>query len=331
MQLAAMVAIEKQCWEDNKTFYHVEYQEDFDSDAVEEILRRHGLKVVSTLYHPQGGKDIYNTWGTNDTLAIMQNGISVYTSKKDLYDELVEFTKKASNASDRVFVISQGFGGSFDLKPINVKGIPLIKENYPKALWKDIEHLKEDLASDDPVGRLHIMIGPPGCGKSYLILQMLHEVDAKFIMVPQPLLSQLMSPGFTDLLINQHADGASKLILVLEDADHSLLQRGSDNLSELQAILNLSEGIIGGGLNLQVIATSNAAKVEIDPALKRNGRLGALLEFSSLDAAEASRVHKRLSGDEVTYDKPTTLADIYYRVHGRKRQDTKPKMKLGFG
>ncbi len=49
-------------------------------------------------------------------------------------------------------------------------------------------------------------------------------------------------------------------MLIVEDADECLVQRGSDNMSTIASVLNISDGILGSILDVRVLATTNAEK-----------------------------------------------------------------------
>ncbi len=54
-----------------------------------------------------------------------------------------------------------------------------------------------------------------------------------------------------------------------EDADAAIMTRGKDNQDQVSALLNLSDGMLGDFLSLQIICTINCAAAEIDQALLR--------------------------------------------------------------
>jgi hypothetical protein len=75
-------------------------------------------------------------------------------------------------------------------------------------------------------------------------------------------------------------------------------------------ILNLTDGILGDCLSIQIVATFNMKREKIDQALLRKGRLIAEHKFSKLTIEESNSLLKHLEKDhEVT--EGMTLADIY--------------------
>ena len=84
------------------------------------------------------------------------------------------------------------------------------------------------------------------------------------------------------------------IVLVLEDADRCLVTRGTQNINSIQSILNLGDGILGSLLDLRIVATTNAKKLEMEAALLRPGRLSKQLDVGALDLETARGVFRRL-------------------------------------
>jgi hypothetical protein len=53
------------------------------------------------------------------------------------------------------------------------------------------------------------------------------------------------------------------ILFIIEDADDCLVPRGSGNVSTISSLLNYTDGIFGSMLDLRIIATTNAEKMEI--------------------------------------------------------------------
>jgi ATP-dependent 26S proteasome regulatory subunit len=91
-------------------------------------------------------------------------------------------------------------------------------------------------------------------------------------------------------------------------------------------ILNLTDGILGDCLNIQIVATFNMKREKIDPALLRKGRLIAEHKFENLSVDDTNKLLKHLNKDIIS-DVGLSLADIYnvdIEVH-----KTKTKSKIG--
>ena len=134
-------------------------------------------------------------------------------------------------------------------------------------------------------------------GKTHIIRSLLLNVPgAMFVLVPPDMVSSLSGPELLPLLLTQKQSLAlnGPIILLLEDADKCLVTRQSDNINSIQSLLNLGDGILGSLLDLRIIATTNAKKIEIEPAILRPGRLSKRVEVNALDAATACKIYEHL-------------------------------------
>ena len=100
-------------------------------------------------------------------------------------------------------------------------------------------------------------------------------------------------------------------ILIIEDAERVISDRETNGSSAgVSNILNLTDGILGDCLNIQVLATFNMKKEKIDKALLRKGRLIAEHKFDKLSIDDTNKLLKHLEKDYVATES-MCLADIY--------------------
>lgn len=216
--------------------------------------------------------------------------------KKEIEARFTQPTKQGY-----IFAIMRGSGGNLQLTRIGYAGSALERGNYPKKVLADYDYVIKDLKSEDPSGRITILEGAPGTGKTYLVRSILMDVpDALFVLVPPSMVSSLGGPDLLPLLLRTKEDYAKKgpTILILEDADQCLVPRAGDNMSSISSILNLGDGIFGSLFDIRIVATTNARKAEMDPAIIRAGRLSRRLEVNVLSYEEANFVYKRLLGED---------------------------------
>jgi hypothetical protein len=220
-------------------------------------------------------------------------------------------------------IVSQG--GRLALSSIGNAGIPLVRLNYNPSVIESYDFVIKDLKSSNPSGRIVIMEGEPGTGKTHLVRAMLMDVkDAMFVLVSPEMVSSLAGPEFLPLLLSHKYHLKGPIILILEDADKCLVTRDGNNINSIQSLLNLSDGIVGSLLDLRIIATTNANKLEMEKAILRPGRLSKRLEVNALDAAVAANIFKTLVSAipyEITAktakklseasNQAFTLADVY--------------------
>ena len=98
-------------------------------------------------------------------------------------------------------------------------------------------------------------------------------------------------------------------VVILEDSEQLLLKRDGSNGGHVSALLNLSDGLMSSAFSMQIICTVNCGLPEIDPAIKRPGRMTAYREFPRLTRAQAE-VLAKAKGLPVP-DKEFSLAELY--------------------
>lgn len=243
-----------------------------------------------------------------------------------------------SEVSDgEVHVISKSAKG-LRLEAIGFAHTPLERGNYDEEVLKAYDHIVKDLKSKKPTGRLSIIDGPAGTGKTHLIRAIMGDVnECIFVFMPPESVLELSGPSLIPLLNETRGyteDGEKStrsIAIVLEDADDILVPRGRDNMSAISALLNYTDGIFGALFDLRVIATTNAKKVEIEKALLRSGRLSRAITVGELSPEKATEVYRRITGDQkFSFDKPQILADVYARANGVEVAKDRKEDRLGF-
>jgi hypothetical protein len=196
-------------------------------------------------------------------------------------------------------------------------GVPLERGNYVPDVLAAYDHVVADLKVPTPCGRLSVLQGEPGSGKSYLVRALLVEgVAATFVLVPPHLLGGLGDPDFLPSIIQarDECDSAARgpLVLICEDGDMCLVPRMGDNMSTVQSVLNLGDGLLGSLLDVRVLITTNAPEIKMDKAVVRKGRLCRRVNVGRLSAVQATSVLRRLVPDvKEEFTALATLSDVY--------------------
>lgn len=247
-------------------------------------------------------------------------GWDVYSTDREKFQKLAakckEFHTLARKSEGRVYVVEQTNGG-LRLTSLGVAAVPFESGNYSVEVVEGFERAVTDLNSTSPSGRILILDGPPGTGKTYLVRSLLKTVqDALFVLVPSHLVSSLADPSLISALLNvkrETLDNAVPIVLIIEDADKCLVPRAADNMGSIASILNLSDGIMGALLDIRIVATTNAELKEIDEAILRPGRLSERINVSYIDAKQSCEIYKRLTGKEISPKEfsENTLAEAY--------------------
>jgi len=152
-----------------------------------------------------------------------------------------------------------------------------------------------------------LLHGDPGTGKtSYikLLTSLIKEKDILFI--PPSMAEMLSEPSIIPFLMDH-----KNSILIIEDAERVISDReGNGSPAGVSNILNLTDGILGDCLSIQIVATFNMKREKIDQALLRKGRLIVEHKFSKLSAEESNKLLKHLEKDHIV-EESMCLADIY--------------------
>lgn len=247
-------------------------------------------------------------------------------------------TARTSNSvrENSVYTVTQ-HNSRFTPHFLDFAGTPLVRENYTPDQLKKYDYVVEELNKKDPAGRIVILDGPPGTGKTYAVRALIHDVkDSLFLVLPQGMVEQLVGPNMLPMLLDMRddADGdPTRIVFVLEDADDALVPRDSGNVGLISALLNFGDGILGTALNVRIVATTNQPLSKIDRAILRPGRLISHLHLGALTEAEASAVLARLNPDAELPSKKSsrigfanegteprwTLAEVYEAARARSQ------------
>ena len=284
----------------------------------------------------KGGKEFYISYPTG---FIVISGSTTLAAKAcswdaDLMNEIKGLCAKHLKSPDKkrnVHILTTSEMG-LQLSSIGMVSSPLEKTNYGAAVNADLAHIIDDLQNLNPCGRVVVLNGEPGCGKTYAVRGIMDAVvDAVFILVQSHMVTSLGEPSFATLLLETKEDNEGKpIICVIEDADNCLMPRAVDNVSAVSSLLNLGDGIMGAGLNIRIVATTNLKTGDLDDAVRRPGRLCRLVSVNKLSPDEAGVVYARLTGKERVFDKSMTLAEVYRLAIDENYQSEVKSKGMGF-
>ena len=252
----------------------------------------------------------------------------------DLWKALIELTKTYIVPSrpgiDQIDIIAQSHGDFY------LKSIPLVKkknqnfsyDNYNEDFAPISEHILNTLQTSEQNG-LILLHGSAGTGKTSYCKHLLHVIEKKkIIYLPPNLVNYIADPNFITFMMSN----ATNSILLVEDAENILKPReASENSQSVSNILNISDGILGDLLKIQIICTFNTELEHIDQALLRPGRLIASYRFKELTKKSTANLMKKIHGENIEFSKnEMTIAEIYNFNNLPSRNDTKTKTSIGF-
>lgn len=170
-----------------------------------------------------------------------------------------------------------------------------------------------------------LLHGEPGTGKTTYIKFLTTLVkDKHMIFVPPMMAESLTDPSIIPFLMDY-----KNSILIIEDAEKVLGSRETSSMGQSTSnLLNLTDGILGDCLNIQIIATFNTKRDNIDDAFMRKGRLIAEHKFQKLNVEDTNKLLEHLKKD-IVVNEEMALSDIY-NIDTEIHKTTKEKGKIGF-
>jgi hypothetical protein len=231
-----------------------------------------------------------------------------------------ERTKKKANIQ-----LVKSEMGHLDTEEYDLLVPPInLKLNYGESFIKVNDAIVKKLNENNGKGII-LLHGDPGTGKTSYIKYLTTLIKEKDILFIPPSMAEMLSEPSIIPFLMDHKNS----ILIIEDAERVISDReGNGSPAGVSNILNLTDGILGDCLSIQIVATFNMKREKIDQALLRKGRLIAEHKFEKLTVEESNKLLKHIKKDHKVSE-GLTLADIY-NIDVEVHRPTKEKSKLGF-
>lgn len=326
----------------------------FQSTDVIEAVKGLGFRIISCISPAPETRDYIQLMTEEGSYLSILFGINdnfnynLLSQEQEITDkfrkQVIEKYWEPVKSRGRVYALLKGGPSGTSLRTIGFAACDFEKDNYSSQVGHEYRHIVEDLGKEKPCGRIILLDGPPGTGKTYLVRSLLQDCpNATFVMIPSGMVSSLAGPDLLAALIDGRPiaigiGGAVAVaergptVLVIEDADNCIMNRDVSSMNALSSLLNLSDGILGTLIDIRIICTTNQSLDNIDSAIMRPGRLCRRIEVGLLDQAAAKARLKQLTGkegDELT-KKFYSLAEIYGLANGNEAAQPKEKKVVGF-
>lgn len=250
------------------------------------------------------------------------------------------FPESTPTAGMRVpvtFWSASGSGGDWHVRTLEVPSWADVAGNYPAGVGAELEPLLTGFRPSAG-GQLVLWYGPPGTGKTHALRALAWEwrewCELHYVTDPERFFGR--ASYMLDVILQDEDEEdedepekpARWRLLVLEDTGELLAADAKEQTGQgLSRLLNVVDGIIGQGLRLLVLVTTNDELRRLHPAVSRPGRCASRVEFRPFTAEEAAQ-WLAARGSSASPGGARTLAELYALAAGTPAPERVP---LGFG
>lgn len=305
------------------------------------------------LFRSDVGSDAYLEDGVVSSLVSIKRDGKVYVhlagdsqeGVDNFYDRLRKIIggiKDEEGVAPVEFWYKRTGGQTSKIRKISVLPWDEILSNYSSTTRDKLSGIMRDFRPAYG-GQLLLWHGSPGTGKTYALRALIKEwqkwcrfeyiVDPEnfFSSEPSYLMNVLINPREEEWRYDDAEPEDDRWrLLIFEDTGELMTENARERSGQgLSRLLNTVDGLIGQGLKVLVLITTNEEIHTLHPAVSRPGRSAHSILFTELTAEEATDWAEQNSvilPSHKTYD----LADLYAIKHGMPPRPAKPP-RLGFG
>ena len=206
-------------------------------------------------------------------------------------------------------------GGSRYVRDLDRQPWDTVAANYPAAINDRLVDMCR--WGDAPaMGRLLVFHGPPGTGKTRFVQTLASEwaswCNVHYVVDPDLMFREA---NYMTRVMLGGDDSERWRLIVVEDGDE-FIDRNAKNRSGygVSRLLNIADGLVGQGLRVMVLVSTNARGAKFTPAMVQTGRCAAQIEFPAFTENEAAEWCALRGVDPP--GGPATLAGLYAAAAG---------------
>lgn len=239
-----------------------------------------------------------------------------------LFEQFKRFIRTPKKTTDISLIYSRN--GELDTKELHIKKPKINFDIHYNENFYPIHNEIVKRINKKDINGLYLFHGEPGTGKSTYIKYLIYQLKKKVIFISPKMAGELDNINMTTFLLNNRNS-----VLVIEDAEELIASREEIRNSNLSMLLNLTDGLLGESLGIQIIATFNTDITNIDKALLRKGRLTTIYEFTKL-SIERTNTLLNILGHIEKVNQPLAVTDIF-NFNSDNNYIPKQKKLVGFG